>query len=115
MQVDFIDEVLQDGIPYFHVVEVCMEKAVEVGLYRVFVLEERLPNRLSRYGGVQSFLALLKLDHAPLRRLVEDACLYRSHEVGEALLDVPALLLKARKVVRALIVPFVVLGRVHGY
>ena len=42
---------------------------------------------------------------------VEYARLYRPHEVGEALLNVPALLLKAREVVRALIV----FGRVHSY
>ena len=113
VQVDFIDEVLHGGVPHFRIVEIRMEEPVVVGPYRVLVLEERLSDRLGSYGVVQGFLACLKLGYALLRRLVEYARLYRPHEVGEALLNVPALL-KAREVVQCPCSALVVFGRVHS-
>lgn len=91
-----------------------MKEPIEVRLDGVLVLKERLPDRLGSYGAVQGFLARLKLGHTPLRRLVEDTCFYCPHKVGKALLNVPALLLKAREIVRALVVLLVVFGRVHS-
>lgn len=58
MQVDFVDKVFQNGIPHFWIVEVCMKEPSEVRFYRVLVLEERLPDRLSLY--VASFRASLR-------------------------------------------------------
>lgn len=41
MQVDFINEVLYEGIPHFYIVEVRVEEPIEVRLDGVLVLEER--------------------------------------------------------------------------
>ncbi|EPI45251.1 hypothetical protein HMPREF1583_01376 [Gardnerella vaginalis JCP8151B] len=41
MQIDFVDKVFQNGVSHLWIVELCMEKPVEVRPYQALVLEER--------------------------------------------------------------------------
>lgn len=111
MQIDFIDEILKDGVSHLGIVEICMKEPVKIRLDGVLVLKKRLPDRLSLYSVIQGVLALLKLRQ---RFWVASLNIPASIALTKLANPFSTSLRCCSRLARYSVVPLVVLGGVHG-